>query len=162
MRYPQPTTTAFIDPTGSNRTAIRDLLVAVLDLLLDHLATASKRPVSPQAEEYPGFDIVPEEPLPIPVILERISFLVRQPRNLAHPGYIGNMESMPATMSLIAALIISATKNNMLGQEMAPFLSAVEPRVLRWLAGQFGLGGGGGRWHASGRNTLESSGTDDC
>lgn len=146
MRHPQLTTTAFIDPAGSNRAAIRDLLVAVFDLLLDHLASASKRKVSPQAEEYPGFEIVPEEPLPIPVILERISFLVRQPRNLAHPGYIGNMESMPATMSLIAALIMAATKNNMLGQEMAPFLSAVEPRVLRWLAGQFGLGAeaGGG------------------
>ena len=146
MRIPHLPATAFIDPEGSNRAEIRDLLVTVVDLLLEHLATASQRPVSPQVEEYPGFESIPEDPLPIPLIVERISFLIRQPRNLAHPGYLGNMESMPATMSLIAAVIMAATKNNMLGQEMAPFLSAVEPRALRWFAEQFGLGpqAGGG------------------
>jgi glutamate/tyrosine decarboxylase-like PLP-dependent enzyme len=146
MRNPYLPATAFVDPEGSNRREIRDLLITVLDLLLGHLATASQRPVSPPLEEYPGFETVPDEPLPLPSIIERISFLIRQPRNLAHPGYLGNMESMPATMSIIAALIIATTKNNMLGQEMAPFLSAVEPRVLRWIAARFGLGAeaGGG------------------
>lgn len=139
-------TTAFIDPAGANRAEIRELLISVVDLLLGHLATASKRPVSPHVGEYAGFETVPDEPLASELILNRVSFLARQPRNLAHPGYLGNMESTPATMSIVAAMLMAATKNNMLGQEMAPFLSTVEPRVLKWLAEQFGFGSeaGGG------------------
>jgi glutamate/tyrosine decarboxylase-like PLP-dependent enzyme len=146
MRDPALPATAFIDPRGGNRSQIRHLLGTVLDVIVDHLATASQRPVSPPVEEHPGFEVIPEESMAVAEIVERISFLMRQPRNLGHPGYVGNMESMPATMSLIAALLMAATKNNMLGQEMSPFLSNVEPRVLRWLAGQFGLGreAGGG------------------
>lgn len=92
------------------------------------------------------FDVIPDEPLAVSEILERIAFLLRQPRCLAHPGYIGNMESMPTTMSIVGALIMAATKINMLAEEMSPFLSAIEPRVIRWFARQFGLGenAGGG------------------
>src|SRR5207253_3717553 len=41
---------------------------------------------------------------------------------------------------------MAASKNNMLAEEMAPFLTEIEPAVMRWFAGRFGLGSksGGG------------------
>jgi len=43
-------------------------------------------------------------------------------------------------MSIVAAVVMAATKNNMLDHEVAPFRSTAEPRVLRWLAEQFEQG----------------------
>jgi len=56
------------------------------------------------------------------------------------------MESMPTTMAIIGAVLMAATKNNMLAGEMSPFLTTVEPGVMRWFAAQFSLGpkSGGG------------------
>lgn len=138
--------TSFIDPRGKNRSEVGELLGTVLTMALDHLASASQKPVSPNVETYSDFTTIPAQPLGTAEILDRISFLIRQPRNLAHPGYIANLESMPTTMSVIGALIMAATKNNMLGDEMSPFLTSVEPDVIRWFAQQFGLGkqAGGG------------------
>jgi hypothetical protein len=39
---------------------------------------------------------------------------------------------------------MAATKNNMLGEEMSPFLTTIEPEVVEWCACQFGLGSGAG------------------
>ena len=138
--------TAFIDPRGGNRGEIRELFAGVLDLVIDHLASAAAGTPSPAIESQPEFGLIPDEPLPIGQILERVSTLIRQPRNLAHPGYIGNLESMPTTMSMIAALLMVATRSNMLAEEMSPFLTRVEPPVMRWFASRFGLGrdSGGG------------------
>ena len=49
-------------------------------------------------------------------------------------------------MSVSGALIMAATKNNMLADEMSPFLTSVEPDLVRWFTHQFGLGkqAGGG------------------
>ena len=137
---------SFIDPHGKNRSEVGELFGTVLPMVLDHLASASQQPVSPNVETYSGFTTIPDYPLGTAEIFDRISFLIRQPRNLAHPGYIGNLESMPTTMSVIGALIMAATKNNMLAVEMSPFLSSVEPDLARWFAHQFGLGkqAGGG------------------
>jgi glutamate/tyrosine decarboxylase-like PLP-dependent enzyme len=130
---------SFIDPRGNNRSKVGDLYRTVLGMVLDHLCSASQKPVSPKVETYSDFAIIPDEALAIPELLDRVSFLIRQPRNLAHPGYIGNMEPAPTSMAVISGLIMAATKNNMLAEEMSPFLSSVEPDVVEWFAGQFGL-----------------------
>ena len=90
---------SFIDPRGNNRSEIADLFATVLDLVIDNASSTSMRSVSPRVETYRGFANIPDQPLPTQQILERIAFLLRQPRNLAHPGCIGNMESMPTTLS---------------------------------------------------------------
>ena len=138
--------TAFIDPWGSNREHTRELLNRAVDLILDHLAGAEKRSPSPDLREFSDFAAIPDEPMSAEDLFKRAAFLIQQPRNLAHPGYIGNMESMPTTMSIVGAMLMAATKNNMLAEEMSPFLTKVEPEVMKWFAAQFGLGpqSGGG------------------
>src|SRR5579863_5065821 len=137
---------AFIDPSGGNVNRARELLHEAVELVLEHLAGAEKRSASPDLLEFPGFADIPNEPMSAENLYKRAAFLTRQPRNLAHPGYIGNMESMPTTMSIVGAMVMAAIKNNMLAEEMSPFLTRIEPEVMKWFACQFGLGprSGGG------------------
>ena len=137
---------AFIDPGGSNRTQIRELFLRTVDTVLDCWANATARSPSPEQREFDDFASIPAEPLSEEELFRRIAFVMRQSRNLSHPGYIGNMESLPTTMSIIGALVMASTKNNMLAEEMAPFLTRIEPEVMRWFAGKFKLGpnSGGG------------------
>jgi glutamate/tyrosine decarboxylase-like PLP-dependent enzyme len=134
--------TAFIDPNRSNLSAIRDLLTTVVDMVVKSLADATRRDVEPSWRSFKDFGAIPEHPLPLPEILDRVSFLLNQSRNLAHPGYMANMEPMPSTMAIVTSLVMAVTKNNMLGEEMSPFLTTVEPEVVEWFACQFGLGSG--------------------
>ena len=85
-------TAAFIDPRGNRRAHARELLVRTVDLLLDHLADAASRMPSPEPRAFPNFFVLPETPLTEDELFERAQFVLRQSRNLAHPGYIGNME----------------------------------------------------------------------
>ena len=137
-------TAAFIDPRGNTRAHAREPLVRTIDLVLDHLADAASRTPSPEPRAFPNFFVLPETPLTEDELFERAQFVLRQSRNLAHPGYIGNMESMPTTMAVAGTMLMAASKNNMLAEEMAPFLTDVEPAVMRWFAGRFGLGANSG------------------
>jgi glutamate/tyrosine decarboxylase-like PLP-dependent enzyme len=141
-----PSEVAFIDPRGNNRDEARELLNQAVDLMLDHLAGAERRSPAPDLQEFPDFAAIPDEGMHKEELLKRAAFLIRQPRNLAHSGYIGNMESMPTIMSIVGAMLMAATKNNMLAEEMSPYLTRVEPEVMKWFASRFGLGpqSGGG------------------
>jgi glutamate/tyrosine decarboxylase-like PLP-dependent enzyme len=132
--------TAFIDPSGANANAIRDLLVSVAETVVGRFADAAQREVEPPLGSFTDFGAIPEVPFELPEIFDRLSFLLSQPRNLAHPGYMANMEPMPSTMALVTSLVMAATKNNMLGDEMSPFLTILEPGIVEWCASQFGLG----------------------
>lgn len=115
-------------------------------MVVDHLSDAATRSPSPEQEEFPDFALIPDAPMSSDELFRRAAFLMCQSRNLPHPGYIGNMESLPTTMSVIGAMLMASTKNNMLAEEMAPFLTRIEPEVMRWFAARFGLGpnSGGG------------------
>jgi glutamate/tyrosine decarboxylase-like PLP-dependent enzyme len=137
---------AFIDPRGRNREEMRTLLDRVINLLLDYFSTAETRAPSPEIGEFPDFAVISDGSLSTDDLLARAQFVMRQSRNLPHPGYIGNMESMPTTMALVGAMVMAASKNNMLAEEMSPSLTSVEPEVMKWFADRFDLGpkSGGG------------------
>lgn len=52
---------SFIDPRGKNRLEVGDL-GTVLTMVLDHLASASQKSVSPKVESYSGFTSIADQP----------------------------------------------------------------------------------------------------
>ena len=54
---------SFIDPRGKNRSEMGELFKTVLTMVLDHLASASQKSVSPNVETYSGFATIPDYPI---------------------------------------------------------------------------------------------------
>lgn len=95
----------------------------------------SALPVSPE---------IPDEPATEDVILAELEALAVRSMNAAHPGYIGHMDSIPSTMSIVGDLAGAALNNNLLSVELSPVLSRLETGLTRSFAGRFGLGEGAG------------------
>ena len=60
--------------------------------------------------------------------------------NSSNPNYLGHMDSLPTTMSIIADIISSSLNNNMLSKETAPILTEIENSVTESFAKKFRLG----------------------
>lgn len=132
--------TAFVAPNGSNRQEILDLLKKSMNLFIEHIANfESMSPLNNKLEK--SFDaIIPEYPVPIDVIFHELQDVIEMSMNPSHPGYMGHMDSMATTMSIVGDMIAAALNNNMLSIEMSPVLSRLEIAVTKEVAGLFGLG----------------------
>ena len=60
--------------------------------------------------------------------------------NASNPFYLGHMDSLPSTMSIVGDIICSTINNNMLSKETAPILTEIEKKVTTNLANKFNLG----------------------
>lgn len=129
---------AFIDPMGENRREIEQLTHSVLALLLPYLTEATKRSPLPTAHHFQAS--IPETPVAEDELLEKLRPLIAGSVNLAHPGFIAHMNSMPTTMSILGELVASALSNNMLFQELSPVFTPLELSLTKQFAGLFGLG----------------------
>ena len=107
--------------------------------MLDHAATAASRPPVQAGVSLPGPPGIPDGPVPEDVLLEMVPRMLAGSMNPANPGYIGHMDPLPTTMSMLGDLIVAAL-NNMLSLEMSPVFSRLEPLLLREFAALFGLG----------------------
>lgn len=146
-------TDAFIDPTGNNRAEIEALLHRVIALLLDEMTQAEGRSPLPEpieAEQFERWAQIPEQSVEAEVLLDWVRSHLQASMNAAHPGYIGHMDSIPTTFSVIGDLLVAALNNNMLSVEMSPVFSRLEPLVMRQLAALFGLGASAGGVMVSG------------
>jgi len=137
--------TAFIDPSGNNRTEVEALIQEVLSLLLENMTQASERSPVPTADDNTDAALtqwatIPEKSIDIKEILQRLRFCIQQSMNAAHPGFCGHMDSLPTTVSMVGDLVSAALNNNMLSVEMSPVFSRLEPLVLGQMAQRFGLG----------------------
>ncbi len=140
MNRSQLPRTAFIDPRGANANAIADLAQNVLSLILGHLQQATERPPMPAEIVLPNPIGIPDHPRPNDELLAQIETLITGSMNPAHPAFIGHMDAMPTTFSILGELVAAGINNNMLSLEMSPLLSRLEMRLLQTLARLFGFG----------------------
>ena len=133
-------TTAFIRPDGENRDEIASLLHQVVDLLVDAMAQAAARSPLPESLVSKTWSQLPQGSVDEDRLLEELRSQLLHSMNAAHPGYIGHMDSIPTTMSVIGDLLVAALNNNMLSVEMSPLFSRLETTVLQQITQLFGLG----------------------
>jgi glutamate/tyrosine decarboxylase-like PLP-dependent enzyme len=131
--------TTFIHPAGKNREAIAALFSQVADQILAHLAHAAAHAPLPEVEALPAIAI-PEMPGNTATLLNAIDRVLKTAMNPAHPGYIGHMDPLPTTASIVGDWVVAALNNNMLSVEMSPLFSRLEPLLMREIAQLFGLG----------------------
>ncbi|WP_413166174.1 pyridoxal phosphate-dependent decarboxylase family protein [Capilliphycus salinus ALCB114379] len=132
--------TAFIDPQGKNRQEIEQLASQVLDLILSHLTTAINHSPLPEVGDLSDWVLIPEHPISESVLLEQLKTIIKSSTNAANPGYMGHMDSMPTTISILAELVAAALNNNMLSVEMSAIFSRLEFHLIKQFARLFGLG----------------------
>ncbi|SFR66872.1 pyridoxal phosphate-dependent decarboxylase family protein [Halogeometricum limi] len=129
----------FIDPSGANDEAVRDLTERVVDGLLAQLTGASER--SPLPDDPTSLSAaIPDESRESAELLADLEAAVEGSMNPAAPGYIGHMDTVPTTVSVLGDLVASAVNNNMLSVEMSPVFSELEVRLTETIATEFGLG----------------------
>ncbi len=145
--------TAFIDPMGSNRVEIEALLHQVIEMVVEEMSQAGRRSPLPNplsTQQFEQWAEVPEQSVDADALLDVVRSLIQNSMNAAHPGYIGHMDSIPTTLSVIGDLIVAVLNNNMLSVEMSPVFSRLEPLVMRQLGDLFGLGPNSGGVMVSG------------
>lgn len=131
--------TAFVDPFGHNQAAIAALVSQVASQIIDHLAQAARHTPLPQNQTLPAIAL-PELPRDAAALFAELDTLLKSAMNPAHPRYMGHMDPMPTTVSILGDWIVAALNNNMLSVEMSPLFSRLEPLLMAELAHLFGLG----------------------
>ena len=139
MDFPTLPPTAFIDPTGKNRQAIAALLQQVTEQILDYLTGAANHVPLPPIQALPE-STIPDTPTDVSHLLEQLNTVLATGMNPAHPGYVGHMDPLPTTFSIVGDWVVAALNNNMLSVEMSPLFSRLEPLLMREIAQLFGLG----------------------
>jgi hypothetical protein len=128
---------AFCRSVGTHRAEIEALMRRALDMVIDRAATAASRSPHARCAAARGVDRIPDAPLAEEEILERLLAAMDGSMNAAHPGYIGHMDSIPATFSILGDLAAGALNNNMLSMDMSALLSRLEPALVRTFAREF-------------------------
>lgn len=139
MNQPILPSNAFIDPHGQNMKDSKQLMDAVMNLVLNHSATAAQRQLLPPQRNL-SFGDFPEQGLSNGELLQQLKMIMEGSMNPLHPHYIGHMDSMPTFISSLGELISTSLNNNMLSMEMSPVFSQMEVQVLQTIAGMFGYG----------------------
>ena len=108
--------------------------------MLSFLSKASEcSPLPPITKDFIEIEI-PDAPLSEDELLEKLQAAITSSTNVASRGFIGHMNSMPTTMSVLGDFVASALSNNMLFQELSPFFSPLELKLTKEFAKLFGLG----------------------
>ncbi len=140
----------FILPDGTNRELVATLGRRFLDLTLDAVATAERRPLLPSSPSSAGparaeDDILPADyspPLrgrdPEELIAHIRARVLDRVMNVAHPGYVGHMDTLPSAIGAFSDMLVSALNNNMLCWEMSPVFTEMEARLLAWVTRTIG------------------------
>lgn len=136
--------TAFLNPDGSNRDAANDLLERALARIVDLAASADSRPPMPERQILEVSPSMPVAGRPEDEILADMETLLLGSMNPANPGYMGHMDTLPSTFSVIGDLAAASVNNNLLSVELAPAFTRLEIALTREFAAVFGLGAAAG------------------
>ena len=131
---------AFVHPYGKNIKNVKYFIHKIVDELLKRISNAEKLP--PLPKKIKNIDKLNLNDLPITEtqILKQIRFIIDNSMNASNPYYLGHMDSLPTTMSIVGDIICSMINNNMLSKETAPILTEIEKKVTSDLAKKFNLG----------------------
>lgn len=131
-----------------------------VDLVARHLeeTRAGRGPVSTalSAKEIAQrFDEpLPHTGKPLREVVERVERdALRDANHLTHPMYMGHQVSAPLAAALWTEPVISVLNNSLAVREMAPTLTAIETRIVRWMTELAGFGSRAG-------GTLTTGGTE--
>ena len=122
---------AFVNPYGKNVKDVKDFIYKIIDEVLNKITNAEKFP--PLPKKIRNFDEFNLNDLPITEsqILKQIKIIINNSMNASNPYYLGHMDSLPTTMSIVGDIICSAINNNMLSKETAPILTEIENKVTK-------------------------------
>ena len=114
---------------------------------------AAERPVttaeSPESIAA-GLADPPEQGRPLADVVAQLGALVDRSIWLSHPRYMGHQMAGPNPAAVWAEPVIGALNQSLAIQEMSPAATAVEHRLVRWLADRIGLPAGAGGTFTSG------------
>lgn len=131
----------FFDPNdGGNNQAVRAFIQPVQEMLFSFMANASQRLPMPLTDDWQAPPLLPEQGRPLADILPELEAMLSRSMNVAHPGFIGHMDSIASVPGMMGQWLSAAINNNMLSVEMAPALVRLEHQSLRTIANWFGLG----------------------
>jgi len=146
--------TAFPNPRLRDDDSLDTWAEGALQQALDHLRSSPDRSPLPKGKELEAIfespSMVPETSVSENRLLKEVDQLLQGAMNPGHPGFMGHMDPMPATASVLGDVLAAAANNNMLSQEMAPTFTRLEQQLTGALARRFGLGDGSGGVMTSG------------
>lgn len=126
---------------------IRDAGTWVAEWVARHFATVPEKRITPEvspAETDRLFDEpLPERPSKAADVLRAFEEKVaRNSFTLTHPGYFGLMNPTPVPIAVFAEALAAALNQNVAAWHHGPAATALEKRVIRWLAQLIGMPGG--------------------
>lgn len=132
----------FILPDGSNQEAVHALGKMFLDLTIEALASAERRPpLAGDAGEPPlpeGYEPPREGQDPLRLMQTIREQILPRALNVSHPGYAGHMDTLASAIGAFSDILVSALNNNMLCWEMSPVFTEMEARLLSWFTRAIG------------------------
>lgn len=128
----------FINPWGQNADEINDLFQEIWALILHFATNAATAPTHPSRLKDLDFESItnPDEQ---EELTEKIEKLVKSTTNLSSPGFMGHMDSIPSTASILGDLIAAVVNNNMLFSETSQALTPLVQHVISEFITRFGF-----------------------
>ncbi|HEY0651927.1 MAG TPA: pyridoxal-dependent decarboxylase [Chryseosolibacter sp.] len=131
--------TNFIHPFGENKKEIYEIFNSAVKLVVETLASAGTRPLLPNDRNVPHHFPLPQQPAGSKVMQAELERIAALSLNAGNPNYIGHMDSMASTYSIIGSLVSAALNNNMFSLDMSPYFSRLERAITAGFSQLFGL-----------------------
>ncbi len=129
----------FISPKGDNKEYISDFFSKITDQLINNRSHAYQKELVPNIKEDYSFIDELEKPHDLKQVLQKLSIVYERSMNSSAAGYIGQMDSIPNIGAIVGDLITASINNNMLANEMSPFLTWLEQEVIQIFSKWFGF-----------------------
>ncbi len=129
----------FISPNGDNKEYISNFFSKILEQLIATASNAAKSEPVPKAIEDFSFVDELDYPHDIDQIMQKLSVVYKNSMNASTSGYIGQMDSIPNIGAILGDLVTASINNNMLANEMSPFLTQLEERMIQVFYTWFGF-----------------------
>ncbi|HEV7330175.1 MAG TPA: aminotransferase class V-fold PLP-dependent enzyme [Flavisolibacter sp.] len=131
---------SFIHPDGANATVVAGIFHDVSNMIVDFFSNANRYSCLPEEKYHmKDFSFCSERQSKESIYAE-IQRVIASSMNPANTGYIGHMDSLPTTFSIVGAFVGAAINNNLFSLEMSPYLTKLEYNLINQFTRLFGYG----------------------